>query len=89
VLANILIQLIDLVFLLFNLILLARILLSWVNISPYHPVARFLYSVTEPVLAPVRKMLPSSGMMDFSPLVVMLISFILEKVLVALVIALF
>jgi YggT family protein len=84
-----LIQIIDLVFLLFNLILLARILLSWVNISPYHPVAQFLYSVTEPVLAPVRKRLPPYGGMDFSPLVVLLIAFVLEKVLVALVIAIF
>ncbi len=88
-LAGILISIIDLVFLVFNLILLARILLSWVNISPYHPVAQFLYKVTEPVLAPVRKRLPLYGGMDFSPVVVILVSFVLEKVLVALVIAIF
>ncbi len=88
-LASILISIIDLVFLVFSLILLARVLLSWVSISPYHPVAKFLYNVTEPVLAPVRKRLPPYGGMDFSPLVVWLIAFVLEKVLVALVIAIF
>ncbi len=84
-----LIQLIDLAYIVFSLILLGRVLLSWANVSPYHPVARFLYSVTEPILAPVRRILPPSGAMDFSPLVVMLALLVLEKILVALVVALF
>ncbi len=88
-LGSILIQLIDLAYIVFSLILLGRVLLSWVNVSPYHPVARFLFSVTEPILAPVRRILPPSGAMDFSPLVVMLALLVLEKILVALVVALF
>ncbi len=66
-----------LVVLLLNLYLLAilgRIILSWFPVSPGSPVAAissFLYSITEPVLGPVRNLLPSLGMFDLSPIVVM------------------
>ena len=59
---------------LFSLVLLARVLLSWFpDIDRSHPIIQFLYDVTEPVLRPVREMLPQTGMIDFSPLVVFLI----------------
>ena len=57
------------------LLILGRIILSWFPVSPESPVAAvssFLYSVTEPVLGPVRNLLPSVGMLDLSPLVVIL-----------------
>jgi YggT family protein len=53
--------------------LFARIILSW---FPMHPgsaltgVFAFLFSITEPVLGPVRRMIPSFGMFDLSPLIV-------------------
>jgi YggT family protein len=55
---------------LYTLILLIRVVLSWVNVSPYNPVARFLYRITDPVLDPIRRMLPSFGGLDISPLIV-------------------
>jgi len=59
---------------LFNLALLARVLLSWFpDIDRSHPIIQFLYDITEPVLRPVREMLPQTGMIDFSPLVVFLV----------------
>lgn len=55
----------------FNLILLARVLMSWFpNIDRSNPLVQLVYDLTEPVLRPVREMLPASGGMDFSPLVV-------------------
>jgi YggT family protein len=51
----------------------ARIILSWFPISPGSPfatVASFFYSITEPVLGPIRNVLPSIGMFDLSPMVV-------------------
>lgn len=68
----------DLLVTLLNLYVLAifgRIILSWFPISPNGPVASvasFLYSITEPVLGPVRNLLPRMGMFDLSPIVVML-----------------
>jgi len=62
---------------LYSMVILARVLMSWVNIDPYSPLARAIFDLTEPVLAPVRNMLPSAGGMDFSPVIVMvLIQFI-------------
>jgi YggT family protein len=50
-------------------LVIIRALLSWVSPDPYNPVVRFIYNVTEPVLAPFRRIVPAyaSGM-DFSPI---------------------
>ncbi len=58
---------------LYSLIVLARVLISWVNIDPYSPIARVLYDLTEPLMAPVRNMLPTAGGLDFSPIVVLIL----------------
>ena len=50
-----------------------RIILSWFPVSPGSPVAQLssvLYTITEPVLGPIRNVLPSIGMFDLSPMVV-------------------
>ena len=57
----------------YQLILLARVLMSWIpNLDYNNPIARLLYQATEPVLAPIRKALPQMGGLDLSPLVVFL-----------------
>ena len=67
----------------YQLILLARVLMSWLpNLDPNNPIARFLYQVTEPVLAPIRSALPPMGGIDLSPLVVFLgISVLMQLVI--------
>lgn len=75
-------ELIALVLRLFQFILLARVLLSWFpNIDPYNPIVRIIFDLTEPVLKPVRELLrqyvPNTGMMDFSPLVVFMLIWVL------------
>ncbi len=45
-------------------------LLTWVNPDPYNPIVRFLYSVTDPVLRPIRKRLGMAMGIDISPLIV-------------------
>lgn len=58
----------------FELLLLARILLSWFpNMDRENPLIRLVYDITEPVLRPIRNMLPQTGMFDFSPLIVLVI----------------
>lgn len=70
---NIVLTLIFLVLQIFQLILLARVLLSWFpNLDTSNPIVQFLFDITEPVLRPVRNLLPNTGMVDFSPLVVFL-----------------
>ena len=87
--AGFLLTVINLVFSAFNLLLLARILISWVQLDPYNPVVQFLHNVTEPFLAPVRRRLPPFGMFDFSPLAVLIIAWVVQQVLNRLVVSLF
>jgi YggT family protein len=54
-------------------VLIGRVLMSWINPRFDGPVARFLYETTEPFLAPIRRMLPQTGMVDFSPFIAFLL----------------
>lgn len=54
-------------------IVVARAVLSWVNPDPYNPIVRFIHSVTEPILDPIRTHLPFGfGGIDISPIIVIL-----------------
>ncbi len=65
----------------YSFVLLIRILLSWVRVDPYNPMVRFLYDITDPLLEPLRRVIPPAGMMDFSPMVAFLILWILRVLL--------
>ena len=56
-------------------VIIAAALISWVNLSPYHPVVRMLRGLTEPILAPIRRLLPpwKTWGLDFSPMIVILL----------------
>ena len=56
-----------------ELAVLARVVLSFVNPAGRGPVAGLIISTTEPLLGPVRKLLPRTGGLDFSPLIVCLV----------------
>jgi YggT family protein len=55
---------------LYEIALLVRIVISWVPHNPYNQAIQFLYKITDPVLNPVRKLLPTIRGIDFSPIVV-------------------
>jgi len=80
----ILIQVVNIAFTAFNLLILARVLLSWINADRYSPVVQFIYRATEPILAPVRRILPPMGMMDFSPIVVIIAALIIKQIILQL-----
>jgi len=63
-----LIQLIDL----YTVVVLVAVILSWIRLSPGNPVSKLVHMLTEPVLAPARRLLPpwKTGGLDFSPLIV-------------------
>jgi YggT family protein len=54
------------------LVVLGRVLMSWIDPRLERPISRTLYGLTEPVLAPVRRVLPQTGSLDLSPLLVLL-----------------
>jgi YggT family protein len=55
------------------LLILARVILSWIDPAGRSRFAAFVIGTTEPILAPVRRILPRTGMFDLSPLIVLLI----------------
>jgi len=68
------------------LILIARAISSWFPLSPnsgFIPVVRFLHAVTEPVLAPFRRIIPPMGMFDLSFLLAILVIQIIVQILCA------
>lgn len=64
---------------LYMLLIIGRAILSWVHPDPYSPLVRFLVGATEPLLAPLRRLLPGwrTGI-DFSPLLGLLIIYFLK-----------
>ena len=71
-----LIQLVDWGFSFYFIIFGIRILLSWVNPDPYNPIVQFIHKMTDPLMNFIRRVLPFSmsiGMIDFSPIIVILL----------------
>ena len=62
-------------------ILLIRALISWVSPDPFNPIVLFLQKVTDPVLDPIRRLLPPMGI-DISPIIAFLILIFLRSFLV-------
>ncbi len=61
--------------------LLAMIILSWVAPASQNPAIHLLFQITEPVMAPFRKLLPSAGGLDFSPILVFILINVIQIVL--------
>ena len=59
--------------LLYQFALVAVIVLSWVHPDPYNPIVRALHSITDPVLDRFRGMIPLLGMIDLSPMILLLL----------------
>jgi YggT family protein len=84
VLGNLLVaiaRLVDWVLWAYMWILIIRALISWVNPDPWNPIVQFLVRVTEPVLDPIRRRLPMTGI-DFSPMIAILLIFFLQAFVV-------
>jgi len=65
----------------FLIIVLIRVVFSFVSPFPTNPVSRFAWRVTEPILAPIRRLLPPMSGLDLSPLVVWLVAIVLIQFL--------
>ncbi|HLD93802.1 MAG TPA: YggT family protein [Anaerolineales bacterium] len=79
---------IDLIILLINILtilILGHVLLTWI-VSPYHPLREALDRIVEPMLAPIRRILPFAGGLDFSPLVLLLLVQLIGRLLIGLLI---
>ena len=56
---------------LYSLVVLAAVVLSWVRSDRRHPLVQLVYKLTEPAIAPIRRVLPPIGGLDFSPMILL------------------
>ncbi len=78
--------LISIVFLMLQILwfaIFARAIISWFPIDPQGPIVKALDAVTEPVLGPLRRVVPRIGMVDITPMVAIILIFVLMQVLQA------
>ena len=79
-------QVIDMVFNLLQIINIVRVVLSWISHNPSNQFIRIIYQVSEPILKPIREILPITGMgFDFSPIVAFFLLGLLKKILLSVV----
>ena len=60
-------------------VILGRVLMSWFDPSGNYRISRILYDMSEPILTPARRILPTFGGVDWSPLVTMIVLNLLEN----------
>ncbi len=65
----------------YTLIVFGSVIVSWIQLPPTHPVVKFLSMMTEPLLGPIRRVLPDMGGLDFSPMVLLFGLYMLRNVL--------
>ncbi|MFQ5881201.1 MAG: YggT family protein [Candidatus Methylomirabilales bacterium] len=76
-------RVLDLALNIYMWVIIIRAIVSWVSPDPYNPIVQFLYRATEPLLQPIRRLLPPTWGIDFSPLVLILGIIFLQNFLVA------
>lgn len=66
---------------LYSLVVLVAVILSWIRLDRRNPLAAIVSTLTEPVLGPIRKVLPPMGGLDLSPMVLLIALQVLKGVL--------
>ena len=74
--------LVSLVFNILYFLLVIRIIISWVGADPYNEIVRVIYSITEPILAPFRRLPLQVGAIDFSPILAFIVLSVLRSFIV-------
>lgn len=58
---------------LYSLVVLAAVIMSWVHADRRHPLVQLVFNVTEPALAPIRRLMPPTAGLDFSPMILLVL----------------
>ena len=64
---------------LYSFVVLAAVVISWLQLDRRHPLASIVHSLTEPLLEPIRRVLPSMGGLDLSPTVLLVLIQVMKR----------
>ena len=76
-----LISFVNILFWLLDLAIFARVLFSWIQPSPSNPLVALVYQITDPILQPLRRVIPAIGMFDLSPIIAWILLDIVRRIL--------
>lgn len=72
---------IDILYMLFLWTLIIRVVLSWFNIRPDNPLMVITHSITEPIIAPLRRITPRLGVIDITPMLAIILLYLIVQIL--------
>jgi len=77
-------NIVNVMFEVYSFLIIARVLMSWVPHDRNHPVFRFIGEITEPLLTPFRRLIPSVGGIDFSPIIALMAVELVRRIILSL-----
>lgn len=79
----VIVRFVELLFNIMTFAILARVLLSWFPTAPNNRLITILYDITDPILGPIRRMIPPVGMLDLSPIIAIVLLQVLEYIILS------
>ena len=79
---ELLVRFVDLLFTAMTFAIFGRVIISWIAPRGGDPLSNFLIQITEPILAPIRQIMPKLGMFDLSPMVALIVLNVIRPVIV-------
>jgi YggT family protein len=76
-----LVGLVDLVVTIMSLAIFGRVIMTWVSPAANDPISALLYQITEPILAPIRRIVPPLGMFDLTPMAAIFLLYFIRYLL--------
>ena len=74
---------VSLLFWALELAILIRVLMSWIRPNPNNPFVQAIYQITEPIMGPLRRIIPPLGMIDITPMVALIILQIVQEIVLS------
>jgi len=74
-------EMIEMIFNIFIYSILVLVILSWVNPNGYNPAIGLIHSLTSPVMNPLRRIIPSAGGIDFTPMIAMVVLYLAQMLI--------
>ncbi len=79
-------QMISLLSTLLTILVIIWVVVSWI-LPPYHPLREALDRIVDPMLAPIRRVMPATGMIDLSPMILIILIELVTRILISLLLA--